>query len=108
MHALKILVLPQVPDSEDAWRDIACGFLEKWNFYNATAESQMEAFLKNCSVYQALENKTLNIPKDLTLLGTSQAFPYVIVVDDAFPLKDYIMKPYSQQGLKPEKHSIIV
>ena len=46
---------------------------------------------KNCSIYHALENKSLNIPKESTLPGTSQAFPYVIVADDAFPLKDYIM-----------------
>ena len=49
------------------------------------------------------EDKTLNIPKESTLPGTTQAFPHVIVVDNAFPLKDYIMKPYSQQGLTPEK-----
>ena len=27
------------------------------------------------------------------------AFPYVIIADDAFPLMQYILKPYSQTGL---------
>ena len=58
---------------------------------------------KNCGLYQALENKTLKIPKESTLPGTTQGFPHVIIADDAFPLKEYIMKPYSQQSLTPEK-----
>lgn len=28
--------------------------------------------------------------------------PFMIVVDDAFPLNKHIMKPYSQVGLTPE------
>ena len=63
---------------------------------------------KNCSLYQALENKTLKIPKESMLPGTTQGFPHVIVADDAFPLKEYIMKPYSQQGLTPESASLII
>ena len=58
---------------------------------------------KNCNLYHALEQNSLNIPKESTLPGTEQAFPFVIVADDAFPLKQYLMKPYSQQGLTPEK-----
>ena len=30
-------------------------------------------------------------------------FPFVLVADDAFPLKDYILKPYSQRGLTQER-----
>ena len=58
---------------------------------------------KNCSLYRALEEKCLNIPKEAQLPGTDQTFPFVIVVDDAFPLKDYILKPYSRNDLTPEK-----
>ena len=29
--------------------------------------------------------------------------PYVLVGDDAFALKPYLMKPYAQQGLDAEK-----
>ena len=58
---------------------------------------------KNCSLYRALEEKHLNIPKEAQLPGTDQTFPFVIVADDAFPLKDYILKPYSRNDLTPEK-----
>ena len=59
--------------------------------------------LKNCSLYQALEDKALKIPRETLLPGTDQCFPHVIVADDAFPLKVYIMKLYSQNTLKQEK-----
>ena len=42
---------------------------------------------KNCNLYHALEQNSLNIPKESALPGTEQAFPFVIVADDAFPLK---------------------
>ena len=58
---------------------------------------------KNCNLYSALEHNSLNIPKELTLLWTEQVVPFVVVADDVFLLKAYIMKLYSQQGLTPEE-----
>ena len=50
---------------------------------------------------------TLNLPSDELLPGdnilTSNRMPYVIVGDDAFPLKRHIMKPYAQRGLSDGK-----
>ena len=61
--------------------------------------------LKNCSLYQALEDKVLKIPRETHYIpGTDQCFPHVIVADDAFPLKEYTMKPYSQNTLTCEKN----
>ena len=37
------------------------------------------------------------------LPGTQTQFPHVIVADDAFSLKQYLLKPYSQIGLTTEK-----
>lgn len=41
-----------------------------------------------------LENGTLDIPIDNCLPGTNIKTPYVIVGDEAFPLKTYLMRPY--------------
>ena len=58
---------------------------------------------RNCDLYKQLEENQLNIPKPTLLHGTSILFPYVIVADDAFPLKQHIMKPFSQTALTPPK-----
>ena len=31
--------------------------------------------------------------------GTTQCFPYIIVADEAFPLKIYILRPYPGRNL---------
>ena len=58
---------------------------------------------KNCNIYPKLEDNCLNIPKPSPLPGTQTDCPYVIVADDAFPLKEYLLKPYSQVGLTKER-----
>ena len=55
------------------------------------------------SLNLALVNETLDIPPAEPLLGCSTPIPYTIVADDAFPLKDYIQKPYRQMGLTTKK-----
>ena len=42
---------------------------------------------------------TLNIPPPETIGQFASPFPYVLVADEAFPLKTYIMKPYARRGL---------
>ena len=41
-----------------------------------------------------MENGSLNIPPDSCLPGTNIEAPFVIVGDEAFPLKTYLMRPY--------------
>lgn len=48
---------------------------------------------------RALENDSLNIPEPRTLQRTNQKFPFVLVGDEAFPLKEYLMKPYAKTSL---------
>lgn len=54
---------------------------------------------KNYSIYTALQNNTLNIPKPTKLPGSRERVPYVLVADDAFALSNYLMKPYAQSEL---------
>ena len=45
---------------------------------------------RHSSLSSALENNDLNVPKER--MGF---LPYVVVADDAFPLKTYLTKPYA-------------
>ena len=58
---------------------------------------------KNSILYQALEENILNVPTAEFLPGTQLSIPYALVADEAFPLKEYILKPYRQRGLTPER-----
>lgn len=58
---------------------------------------------RNCNLYRMLDEKRLNISEPTLLPGTQSVSPYVLVADDAFPLKEYILKPYSQTGLTRER-----
>ncbi|XP_064637499.1 putative nuclease HARBI1 [Lineus longissimus] len=47
-----------------------------------------------CSLSSGLENKTLCLPSPRVLPGRNMKVPFVFVADDAFPLRENIMKPY--------------
>lgn len=49
---------------------------------------------QNCSLSTALETNSLNILKPKSFPGGDKSVPFVVVADDAFPLKPYIIKPY--------------
>ena len=56
--------------------------------------------LANSDIGWALETNSLNIPGSEEIPHTGMAFPYVLVADEAFPLKTNIMKPYPQEILQ--------
>jgi hypothetical protein len=58
---------------------------------------------RNCSLSKALEENKLHIPPPEPLPNQSGHIPYMLVADDAFPLKEYLQKPYAQSGLTREK-----
>lgn len=58
---------------------------------------------KHSTLGQALEQNDLNIPAASPLPGRDIPSPYVIVADDAFPLKTYLMKPYNTKDFDLEK-----
>ena len=53
---------------------------------------------RNSSLGDALEHNKLNVPD-----SEEEQLPYVVVGDDAFPLKTYIMKPYALRNFTVEK-----
>jgi len=53
----------------------------------------------NSIIGKKLHNNTLNIPKPNPLLENGDPLPYVFVGDEAFPLKPYLLRPYSRNSL---------
>ena len=58
---------------------------------------------RNGQLSKALEKNTLNIPPAEILLNSTKKIPFVVAGDGAFPLKNFLMKPYPYQGLSREK-----
>ena len=52
---------------------------------------------------RALEENSLNVPEPSMLDDMETFIPYTIVGDDAFPLRPYIMKPFSKRLLTAEE-----
>ena len=48
---------------------------------------------------QLLQSGRMNVPLDRPLPGTDKSLPFVIVEDEALPLKRYIMRPYPGRDL---------
>lgn len=51
------------------------------------------------NIGKALESSNFNIPEPAALPGSTIKLPYVIVGDEAFPLKSYLMRPYPAKQL---------
>ena len=64
------------------------------------------AIFHSSELFEQLEEKTLGIPPPSTVLESDKILPFVIVGDEAFPLKSDLMKPFSGRttGLLP--HSV--
>ena len=56
-----------------------------------------------CSLAHKLENDKEYLPEPECLPSGTEKCNYVIVGDEAFPLKPYLMKPFPQAGLDDEK-----
>jgi len=60
----------------------------------AMVEFQKGGVFNRCSLYHALETGTVELPPAIPLPGRTQPVPYFFVADDAFAMRNYIMKPY--------------
>lgn len=50
---------------------------------------------RQTTFYKKLANNNLVLPPPELLPGSNKLIPYVILTDDAFPLQEHIMKPFS-------------
>lgn len=53
-----------------------------------------------------LDQKKLNVPPSTALPGTTNVVPYVILGDEAFPLKEFLMRPYPGKQLHDNSRKI--
>ena len=58
---------------------------------------------RNSTLFSSVESNSLRIPGPKPIQHGGKLVPYMIVADDAFPLKPYLQKPYSQAGLTTTK-----
>ncbi|XP_068735594.1 uncharacterized protein [Montipora capricornis] len=56
-----------------------------------------------CGLAAAMKDGSLSLPPHKCLPFGTKLFPHVLVGDDAFALKPYLMKPFPQQGLTTQK-----
>jgi hypothetical protein len=62
--------------------------------------------LQNTKFCHKLLSNLLNIPPEETVRNSSRRLPYVFVVDDAFPLRPDMLKPFRQADLTSTEKKI--
>ena len=79
----------------------------KFNYVDVGCNGRIRdsGIFRNASLSKALEKNNLNISATRSLLGNNEALPFVVVADDAFPLKSYLIKPYPRRHLTVEQQN---
>lgn len=58
---------------------------------------------QSSALFKLLSKKQLNIPTEQCLPHTEISMPFVFIADEAYPLQENLLKPYSRQTLNPER-----
>jgi hypothetical protein len=53
-----------------------------------------------------MASNELGIPREAELTSAADSFPYVIVADEAFALKPYLMRPYSKNSVVSDEEKV--
>ena len=70
-----------------------------WANVGANGSASDAGVFNNSRLRPALEQNTLGFPPPEPLPGDDRDLPYFFVGDDAFPLRTWLMKPYSRRGM---------
>lgn len=66
-------------------------------------ENSDGGIFKESKMGQTLANSTFGMPNNKPVCADGDPLPYVIVGDEAFPAKPYLLRPYAGRGLPEEK-----
>lgn len=88
------IVLLGVADADKKFLVIDVGALGKQSDGGIFSASEL---------YRRLENGSFNLPPNIMLPGTTLSVPPVLIGDEAFPLKPYLMRPFPAKNLTPEE-----
>ncbi|XP_008190094.1 protein ALP1-like [Acyrthosiphon pisum] len=88
------LVLQGVADADKKFIIIDVGARGKQSDGGTFASSKL------CNL---ISNNNLNVPPEKHLPGTNIKVPYVLIGDEAYPLKPYLMRPFPSRVLNPAR-----
>ena len=70
-----------------------------WASIGSNGSASDAGIFNDCSLRVALEDNTICFPPAEPLPHDDEAIPYLILGDDAFPLRTWLMKPYAMRGM---------
>ncbi|XP_022178865.1 protein ALP1-like [Myzus persicae] len=62
--------------------------------------------LSNSKFLKCIENNSLIIPKEEELPNSNIIVPYVFIGDEAFPLRNYLMRPFPRNQLQDQEKAV--
>lgn len=74
-----------------------------WISVGANGSASDVQLFNNCELKNLLEQDNLGLPPAIPLPGDDKNTPYFYIADDAFPLRTWMMKPYSRRNLTEEE-----
>lgn len=74
-----------------------------WADTGANGSASDAQIFNHSELRKALEQKTLGLPEPDNLPNDDRPFPYFVLSDDAFALRSYMMKPFSNRNLTLEE-----
>ncbi|XP_033611208.1 protein ALP1-like [Cryptotermes secundus] len=104
--------------STERLKQSRAGFLNVWNFPQGVSDPEYKFITIDVgakgsqndggtfaasSLCASLESKNFNMPPDCELPTSSEKLPNVLIADEAYPLKPYLLKPYARKNLTPAK-----
>lgn len=89
------IVLMALSDADSCFTLVDCGQ------YGRVSDAGV---FQNSVIFDLLDRDQLNMPKEYFKISTSnEQIPFVIVGDEAFPLKTYLMRPFAARTLNEDR-----